>query len=226
MRRRIPSRVPAFGLVAVTVAVTQVILSTNAAAATLADNMVPTQHYSARCIDDTASSNGPVCQTDNATLTVYRQGSLTASEQSIILSTLNADYNNPTNLNVSYETSGTVSYSGSAETDIIYQKSPYQSGTTGWGSGLIGETWCDNAVNALACDQQYVRFKSSIVLDYPIVCHETGHAVGLLHGADSDSSTGATLSNTDPALGCMVTPVNASITTLSSKEISEINASY
>lgn len=43
---------------------------TGAAAASASDNMVPVYLYGG-FIDDTPGANGPVCQTDNATLTVY-----------------------------------------------------------------------------------------------------------------------------------------------------------
>jgi hypothetical protein len=59
----------------------------------------------------------------------------------------------------------------------------------------------------------------------PIVCHETGHAVGLVHGSDSDGTPATTsVPKSSSSLGCMATPVNDSLDSLPSFERSEINA--
>jgi hypothetical protein len=78
------------------------------------------------------------CKTDNASLTVYREGRLSGAGQSQVSSVLAAEYGNPTILSVTVET--TPSYSGSSETDIIYQ---YYSVFPPGSSGIA---WCDDAL--------------------------------------------------------------------------------
>jgi hypothetical protein len=81
------------------------------------------------------------------------------------------------------------SYSGSAETDVIYQVS-----TSGFSGNVIGQTWCNDAVSSTRCDQEYVRFRAAGYVDRELACHETGHAVGLTHGPDAtpaESNTAA-----------------------------------
>lgn len=112
---------------------------TGAAAASASDNMVPVYLYGG-CIDDTPGANGPVCQTDNATLTVYYQSSVASGDKSNVAYALTHEYQ-PTDLSVT--TAGSPSYSGGAETDIIYQESQYSTarppGKTG-SSGRPGVT--------------------------------------------------------------------------------------
>lgn len=106
------------------------------------------------------------------------------------------DYYEATVLNPTYES---AKYSGTGETDIIYQK-----------GNIVGEddgtTWCDDAVTWEVCDQHYVRFQSGQTPTDGLACHETGHAVGLTHGYDASPR----LSMTDPVLGCMKKPVGSS----------------
>jgi len=136
-----------------------------------------------------------------------------------VAATLTNEYA-PTDLSVS--TVSTASYTGSAETDIIYQESQYEYGTTVWQNNLIGETWCDDSVDGLRCDQQYVRFNINVYVDLELACHETGHAVGLTHGEDA----WAPESNTASELGCMETPDSGSRPHLGSHNASQINTVY
>jgi hypothetical protein len=85
-------------------------------------------------------------------------------------------------------------YTGSAETDIIYQKGTLP-------GGLLGQTLCDNAVNTQLCDQHYVVV-STDTPDTRLVCHESGHGVGLTHGQQAAPR----LANGDNSLGCMQDP--------------------
>ncbi|MFF7329070.1 hypothetical protein ACIQU5_03500 [Streptomyces sp. NPDC090306] len=120
----------------------------------------------------------------------------------------------PTDIAVSYPSS--ASYSGSSETDIVYQQSgSSMSGTT------IGITWCDDAVSSTKCDQQYVRFRYDSV-DSELACHETGHALGLTHGAQASPKVG----QTNSSLGCMETPDSTHRTTYGSWQTEELNATY
>ena len=105
-------------------------------------------------------------------------------------------------------------YSGSAQTDIIYQANGSRIP-----SGAEGFKWCDNAASYFHCDQHYIAFRSSSP-DPGLACHETGHAVGLTHG----SNASPVLSNTDTRLGCMTTPVLNRW--LGSNNAEGINATY
>jgi hypothetical protein len=117
-------------------------------------------------------------------------------------------------LAVHIETSPT--YTGSSETDIVYQHSH-----SGFTSSETGMTWCDDPVSQIACDQQYVRFYYAS-LGPEIICHETGHAVGLTHGDDAYPYE----DNDNSSLHCMETP-NASVhPELGSHNAAEINATY
>ncbi|MGQ0845246.1 MAG: hypothetical protein ACT4QF_14050 [Sporichthyaceae bacterium] len=59
---------------------------------------------------------------------------------------------------------------------------------------------------------------------YGLTCHETGHAVGLVHGEDAyDLDAGGTIGNQDSRLGCMMqtVPVNARLGTNQEQNINE-----
>jgi hypothetical protein len=183
------------------------------ATAIAADNMYKTANANWDCWDGTMA-DGLFCQTDNATLTVFMQSSVSAARKTTVRNMLGNQYN-PTDLNVSYPAS--PSYSGSAETDIIYQVS-----TSGFSGSTIGQTWCNDAVSSTRCDQEYVRFRGTIQFDSELTCHETGHAVGLTHGVDASPSE----SNTAAELGCMETPDSGTRPGVGSHNQSEINATY
>jgi hypothetical protein len=120
---------------------------------------------------NTASSCGgggmgtTYCQTDNATLTVFRESSIGSTGRINIAQTLNFRFDT-TDLTVVFATSPT--YTGSAETDIIYQRSS----AVGANSGV---TWCNDAVSSTQCDQHYVAF-GDVNPSEGLACHETGHA--------------------------------------------------
>jgi len=162
------------------------LIAATAALGTHVDSMMPTANYHPSCID--GNPGDPFCQTDNADLTVWREGSLTSTGKANIASVLNNEFA-PTDLVVIF--ASTPSYSGSAETDIIYQQGSVP-GTD------IGLTWCNDAVTSTKCDQHYNRFDSASP-GTAIACHETGHAVGLTHGQQASPQ----LSNEDTSLQCM-----------------------
>lgn len=143
-----------------------------------------------------------------------RSMSYTTAETSIN-ATLSGSYNG-THLNVSHASSPV--YSGSAETDIIYISSP-----GGFVTGDDGYTWCDNvaAANSFKCDQQYVNFRYTSTTR-PLACHETGHAVGLLHGANSNPTS----NNQASALQCMKKTVSSADWHLGSNNTTSINNMY
>lgn len=155
--------------------------------------------------------SGNYCQTDNSSFTYFRQSSLDATAKANIATVLN-DLYNPTDLSVIHE--NPPSYSGGSETDVIYQVNgsldPFTDATT----------WCDDAINSTQCDQHYVAFRTnSIAYNNAIACHETGHAVGLTHGAQASPA----ISNSDSSLGCMAIPAPYSLGT---HQISQINSVY
>ncbi|MEU9133065.1 hypothetical protein AB0D08_34035 [Kitasatospora sp. NPDC048540] len=176
------------------------------------DNMYPTGNYAPVCHDG-SRSQGHFCQTDNATLTVYREGSLTAAQKATIKSAL-SEYYSPTDLSVTIQSRGV--YTGSSETDIIYQAGDLP-------QNVVGMTWCDDAVDPWKCDQHYVRFNSSAAEVGPInksdVCHETGHAVGLTHGNNASPAVG----KNDKIVGCMTDDDNYF---LGANNRTNINATY
>jgi hypothetical protein len=121
----------------------------------------------------------------------------------------------PTDLSVNWDAPPV--YEGDAETDIVYELG--ESGT-----GLDGIAWCNDAKGGThECDQHYVRFDDDI--SWPgrnIICHESGHAVGLTHGEDADPE----VDNEDDALGCMQTPVPITDDELGTHNVDMINGTY
>ncbi|WP_448317851.1 hypothetical protein [Streptomyces sp. CO7] len=187
-------------------------LAIPSAEAAVTDNMYPTSNFAPSCYDG-SMSDGTFCQTDNATLTVYRQGTLTSGEKSAISSALTGYYG-PTDLAVSIKSSGV--YSGDSETDIVYQAGSLPATT-------IGRAWCNDAVTSRKCDQHYVRFNdntSSIgAINKSDTCHESGHAVGLTHGPQAAPKLGLY----DNRLGCMS---YNDVYGLGSNNVQNINATY
>ncbi|MGW1898985.1 hypothetical protein ACWCQB_16395 [Streptomyces hirsutus] len=156
------------------------------------DNLVPTNNYNMGCL--TGMAGGTVCRTDNASVTYYMDSGGSNKLEDIdkaTVRTVMAQEYAPTDLTISYDS--TPSWSGGAETDIYYAEAT----VPGSDEGL---TWCnDNSPGAFKCDQQYVRIEGGGHYTPGLTCHETGHAVGLLHGANASP----TLPNQSSTLGCM-----------------------
>lgn len=184
----------------------------NSASALSYDSMYPTENTHWSCTGGSAAASN-YCRTDNSTMTVFMQTSLSTATKSTVRSTLNSQYN-PTDLNVTVQSAGV--YSGSSETDVVYQVS-----TSGLSGTNLGMTWCDDAVSTVKCDQEYVRFRYTGI-DSELACHETGHAVGLTHGAEAYPAQ----SNTASGLGCLETPDSTHRSTLGANNVSQINATY
>ncbi|MFE7553214.1 hypothetical protein [Streptomyces gardneri] len=124
-----------------------------------------------------------------------KSNKLEEDDQAMVRSVMNNSYNG-TDLNTVYDT--TPTFSGEGETDVYFEE------YGGLPSGLIGMAWCNDTLEGYKCDQQHVRILPgyySYAYGYGLVCHETGHAVGLLHGANASP----TVSNEDlDTLHCMV----------------------
>lgn len=178
------------------------------------DTLVPTLTWSPTCANQTQLTSSIVCQTDNETVVYYMQGSLTSGSKTSVRTTQNNSYDG-TDLNVS-ETSSPV-YSGSGETDIVYQQ-----GESGFTGTQIGIYWCDDAVDGeiYECDQGYVKVRYTA--SRYLACHETGHAVGLVHGAQAYPSQSQQAS----IMGCMVTPANDAQMYLGDTNVQNINGVY
>jgi hypothetical protein len=111
-------------------------------------------------------------------------------------------------------------------------KSPYETHDSNgngvvWSNDTVGETYCNEAISSARCGQTYIRYADTFAIDFNLVCHETGHAVGLLHGNQSEGTPWNTpVSNQDPTMGCMVKNEVSSLNYLTTLETSEINAVY
>lgn len=173
------------------------------------DSMYPTWNYNPTCVDGSLGST--YCQTDNAAVS-FGLETMTAAQKTVFRNVMSSQFN-PTDLSTVENT--TIIYTGSAETDIVYQ-------VGNPGSGLNGITWCDDAVTSYQCDQHYVRIVAARVSSSSSTpCHESGHAVGLTHGSDAYPA----VSNNNTNLECMRTP-GTSVTTLGAHNVAQINANY
>lgn len=147
------------------------------------DSLLPTATFGSQCEAAADPDSGYIysgaCRTDNASVTYYMDSSgtyeLEAPDRSIVQQVM-ANQVTPTDLSVSYDSSPT--FSGSGETDIIYQE-----GSTGMPADVLGMTWCNDPENGTTslCDQFYIRIRGNGVIDLVTAGHETGHAVGLGH---------------------------------------------
>lgn len=143
------------------------------------------------------------CRTDNATFGVYANSSVETAGYLNVLETVSRF--NATNLTAQYDSSPV--FTGSGETDVIYRNN-----RGGMVEGDLGVAWCDDAETDRLCDQHYVSFWFPNP-DLDVVMRETGHAVGLTHGAQAargyDHCAGpicTNMTNNDTDLYCMRTP--------------------
>lgn len=164
------------------------------------DNMSPTLTAPAEC------ANGPnICRTDGLSVEAYvlNLGPVMRERTEF---TLDASYHT-TDLNVSYASSSSVSYSGCCETDIIYNTTANSAMPI---QNVAGVAVCDDSVSSTVCDQFYIHYQQENVNDNltdlvylrKLACHETGHAVGLVHGQQSYPIVSNT---THTQISCMVT---------------------
>lgn len=163
----------------------------DAAWGAVTDNIYKTANYSPDCHDSRIANldDAVFCQTDNNAVSIWREGSMSATGKSDIGWTWSNSYNS-TDLNVNYPSS--PRYSGEGETDIIYRQQDISD------TGLDGVTFCEDAQTDTKCDQAYVTFDSATP-GRALTCHETGHAVGLTHGREASPR----LDQQDDRLFCM-----------------------
>ncbi|MFC7587866.1 hypothetical protein ACFQYP_32425 [Nonomuraea antimicrobica] len=183
--------------------------------AEVTDNMFPTSNTSPFCVKGMHTTP---CQTDNRDVSYYMDSSgefmLEATDRTDVQNVMANQYA-PTDLVIAYDS--TPVFSGSGETDIVYQE-----GSAGISDSADGMAWCDALGGDMVdCDQQVVRIRGNGYYTPSLVCHETGHAVGLQHGNVASPQ----ISRTDPALGCMKTPTGGT-TTLGANNRGHINNTY
>lgn len=175
--------------------------------AAAADNILPTSRFSGcREGGPNNDSGGAPCLTDNEQVSWWAEGSIDkttspsdTSAEAQINAAMDRSYD-PTDLNTYYDTS--FKDSGSGETDIVYRadSSKFKD------RDVVGFYFCDDAVGS-ECDQGYVTFKSasySTTFMRALVCHETGHAVGLLHPNDGTPSN----AQKDSRFECMMNEID------------------
>lgn len=192
-----------------------------ASAAVAIDIVSPTGNANNYCTQQPAAgpvSDPGVCRTDNATWTYYMDSSgefeLEAEDRTAASNGMDA-WDNNTDMVVSEDT--TPTFSGTAETDVIFQE------------GLVpafpvtgGITWCQDIVNGTnwECDQHYIRIRGAGVYSKWLVAHEAGHALGLVHGTEANPATSGTAS----VMGIMTT--GALPASLGATPIAKVNATY
>lgn len=164
----------------------------------------------------TSTGEYPVCQTDNSNVSYFMRGSgdlaLEEGDKDGVRTILANEFQ-PTHLTIQYDS--TPIWTGTGETDWIYEEGPV-SGTD------RGVTVCDDEMSGWKCDQHYIRIEGGgFYGNLGLVCHETGHATGLVHG---DAAWMAT-SREDPALGCMQKPTESN-DRLRDLQVSNINDVY
>lgn len=205
--------------VAVALALIVLVASGGMVWAETTDNLIPTHggpSHDEWCHVGNKGQGLP-CQTDNRQLSYFMQGSLEHGDKVVVNRVMKTQYA-PT-VFVRHHPKK-PKYHGSGETDIIYREHKVP-------SGLVGYTGCNDplpkATRPYACDQQYVTIKGGGWYHRDgLVCHETGHAVGLTHGADANPR----VSNQKMALRCMRTPATHPDDKLGTNNQQNINQTY
>jgi hypothetical protein len=194
--------------------------------AVYADNIMPTSRFSG-CSGGSGRENasGGVCLTDNASVGWWAEkpidtttGSDTQAEAQINAS-MSRSYDG-TDLSTHYDTS--PKFSGSGETDVVYRSRPSDFD----GANTVGYYFCDDPVSGGKCDQGYINLRRtdwSAAYMRAVVCHETGHAVGLLHPDDATPAK----STTDTRFECMINaPVSTHYGLGADPNVANINSVY
>lgn len=199
--------------------------------AAYSNNILPNGRFSG-CYAGTAvqSNTGGPCQTDNASVGYWMEEPIDTttgsdSEAEIQINRLMAPSSGygSTDLTAFYDS--TPVFSGSGETDIIYRKKTQDFRD----SGSVGYYFCNDVAGLSSgnkCDQGYINLRyiqNTPAQQLALACHETGHAVGLLHPTDASPPKSAT----DTEFECMM---NAPIATYpyvgQDPNIANINSVY
>lgn len=175
------------------------------------DNMYQTQNTNWDCYDGERMA-GDYCRTDNKAVYIVREPGMTTKGDQDIVDALHREYS-PTDLAIHVESKG--DYEGSTETDIVYDYHAIAE------SGVLGWTWCNDATSDYECDQEYVEFDDTDPW-WATIVHETGHAVGLTHGAQAYPA----VSQQDSRLACMKAYIDSGDDNLGSHNSATINALY
>ncbi|MGH3447251.1 MAG: hypothetical protein ACRDP4_06470 [Nocardioidaceae bacterium] len=177
------------------VAMVAIVAGGGVAWAKVTDNLVPTHggpRHDEWCHKGSLNHQRVACQTDNSYVTYHRQGSLEHRDKVVVGHAIKLYRPGP----LSFHHRPHAKYHGAAETDIIYQEGRVPGSDEGY-------TWCNDplpkAANWYGCDQQYVRIQGGGYYKRGLACHETGHAVGLVHGKQATPP----VSNQRKALRCM-----------------------
>jgi hypothetical protein len=157
------------------------------------DSIYPSTTYQPKCFDG-SYTNGVVCKTDGVNVSAFFEGTVPSEAITRGKDILRKQWDDPTDLDVTFPSKAV--YSGDNETDIIYQKGPVV------GSNRA-QAWCDDASADRVCDSHTVRFSEALSeIRSSTLCHESGHAVGLLHGQMSAPK----IDDDDDRLGCLEAP--------------------
>lgn len=199
------------------------------AAAQTTDCILPTSNALWTCptpwVPEWPDTSQAHCQQEDAEVTWHLEdGDFSFAGQLNILFVLEQRIDAPSDINVDRNTYHEREVQSDTwrddATDIIFQSRNSLPG------GAIGVAWCaessnDDVFNLYDCEQHIVAFSTATPWQ-SLICHEVGHAVGLMHGAQCSPA----LSQIAGDLGCMRTPDNPGVTFLGSLNINNINSVY
>jgi hypothetical protein len=157
------------------------------AAAPEVDTLIPTGNANSPCVAAGTAGEDGDCRTDNSVVSYYMDSAgdyaLETPDRAAVQAAVTNIYN-PTDLTVTFDS--TPTYSGSAETDIIFQE-----GSTNFpDANTVGVTWCNSPVvsSIHQCDQTNILIRGLGNYSETSVSHEMGHAVGLVHPSAASPS--------------------------------------
>lgn len=193
-------------LLPLSVLVAALVVASVASATHPYDSIFPTANASWNCTSGggTPEPGDVYCQTDDVSLSFWIAGGASTSERGQIRSVLNYEYGD-TVLNPSEVPNGSVVWqaSGTGETDLIMDEVELDNYLPV--VGAAGAAWCDDAIDAIDCDQHYAFLDDDVTPTYgatvftKVACHEIGHTVGLTHPVDASPAQ----QNGDARFRCM-----------------------
>jgi hypothetical protein len=189
-KRTRKKRYLAIGGGAAAVGLMAAVLAATAGAADV-NTIVPTANYPYDCKTGEPGAAW-ACRTDNHYWTVFRGASLN-DKQSLRVAAVLKEQFGPTDLDLNFPDKPDTS--GTGETDLIFTEGDVPPGYDGF-------TWCKDPSGRHECDQHQVRIEGEDFY-YGLICHEAGHAVGLVHGDGANPKQ----SMTGSKMGCMKNPM-------------------